>query len=155
MTGYAAKLGPDQVYRLRRWLCRNDLFYLLVIVCKRQDINHDWLFARCREVELTPNGHLDLWAREHYKSTIITFGLSIQDVLASHGEDPEPRYNGREVTIGILSFNRPVGESLPQADQAGARDERGSARALPRYPLLRIHCRDPARRAEVEPKTRD
>lgn len=77
------------------------------MVCKRKDVDHDWLFARCREVEEKPNGHLDLWAREHYKSFIITFGLSLQDVLASHGEDPEPRYGGREVTIGIFSYNRP------------------------------------------------
>ncbi len=48
-----------------------------------------------------------MWAREHYKSFIITFGLSLQDILASHGEDPEPRYGGREVTIGIFSYNRP------------------------------------------------
>ncbi len=58
-------------------------------------------------MQAQPNGYLDLWAREHYKSTIITFGLSLQDILASHGEDPEPRYGGREVTIGILSYNRP------------------------------------------------
>lgn len=74
----------------------------------RKDINHDWLFARCREVQAAPNGHLDLWAREHYKSTIISFGLSLQDILASHGEDPEPRYGGREVTIGIFSHTRPL-----------------------------------------------
>jgi hypothetical protein len=86
---------------------RNDLFFLLTVLCKRKDLNHDWLFARCREVQAAPNGFLDLWAREHYKSTIITFGLSLQDMLASHGEDPEPRYGGREVTIGILSYNRP------------------------------------------------
>lgn len=58
-------------------------------------------------MEAAPDGHLDLWAREHYKSTIITFGLSLQDVLASHGDDPEPRYGGREVTIGLFSHTRP------------------------------------------------
>lgn len=93
--------------RAKRKLIRNDLFYLLTAACKRRDINHDWLFERCREVGAAPNGYLDLWAREHYKSTIITFGLSLQDVLASHGEDPEPRYNGREVTIGLFSHTRP------------------------------------------------
>ena len=103
----AAKQSPGHLMHVRRWLARNDLFYLLTVVCKRKDLNHDWLFARCREVEHEPNGYLDLWAREHYKSTVITFGLSLQDILASHGQDPERRYNGREVTIGILSFNRP------------------------------------------------
>jgi predicted phage terminase large subunit-like protein len=50
---------------------------------------------------------MDLWAREHYKSTIITFAKSVQDILSSHGENPLIEWNGREVTIGIFSFNRP------------------------------------------------
>lgn len=103
--GAAARRGPEHLRLAKRWLCRNDLFYLLVVACKRKDMNHPWIFARCREIQNQPNGFLDLWAREHYKSTVITFGLSIQDILASHGDDPEPRYGGREVTIGILSFN--------------------------------------------------
>jgi len=48
-----------------------------------------------------------LWAREHYKSTIITFAKTIQDILASHGDNPLPIWGGREVTVGIFSFNRP------------------------------------------------
>lgn len=108
------KAGNDTVEntRIRRWLCRNDLFYLLVVELGRRDMNRDWLFDRCREVQAFPNGRLDLWAREHYKSTVITFGLSIMDILASHGDEPEPRYGGREVTIGIFSFNRPIAKSF-------------------------------------------
>lgn len=94
--------------RTQRWLSRNDLFYLLLVSLNRPDINEDWLFDRCREVQADPNGCLDLWAREHYKSTIITFGLSIQDILASHGDEPEPRYGGREVTIGIFSHTKGI-----------------------------------------------
>lgn len=52
---------------MERWLGRNDLFYLLVRLLRRPDVNQDWLFARCREVEKKPNDYLDLWAREHYK----------------------------------------------------------------------------------------
>jgi len=80
------------------------LRYLL----NRPDVEDPWLFARCREVQAHPNGYLDLWAREHYKSTIITFALTIQDILASHGEDPLPWWGGREATIGIFSFNRGI-----------------------------------------------
>ncbi len=103
---------PSHLIEARRWLGRNDLFFLLTVLLHRPDINHDWLFDRCREVQESPNGHLDLWAREHYKSTIITFGLSIQDILAAHGDDPEPRYNGREVTIGIFSHTKPIAKDF-------------------------------------------
>ena len=83
-----------------RWLTarlgREDLFFLLARLLRRKDILRPWLYARCREVEASPDSHLDLWAREHYKSTIITFGLTIQDILR------EP-----DTTIGIFSHNRP------------------------------------------------
>lgn len=95
----AIKHAVDEEHRseVRRWLAQNDLFFLLVFVLNRSDVNRDWLFYRCREVELEPNGFLDLWAREHFKSTIITFGLTIRDIL----RDPE-------ITVGIFSFSRRI-----------------------------------------------
>lgn len=84
-----------------RWLCRNDLFFLLRYGLNRVDCDNDWVFERCREVEAAPNGYLDLWAREHYKSTIITYALTIQDIL----KDPE-------VTIGIFSHTRPIAKAF-------------------------------------------
>jgi len=104
----AGAKSPEHLRLAKRWLCRNDLFFLLVYACKRKDVNRAWLFNRCREVQADPNGCLDLWARDHYKSTIITFGMSILDILASHGNNPEPRYNGREVTIGIFSHTHAI-----------------------------------------------
>lgn len=86
---------------LVRALCLADLFYLLVRVCGRKDMLHPWVYARCREVEAAPDDHLDLWAREHYKSTIISFGLTIQDIL----KDPN-------VTFGIFSHTRPIAKAF-------------------------------------------
>lgn len=59
------------------------------------------MFNRCREVQRSPNGHLDLWAREHFKSTIITFGLTIQEILI----DPN-------LTFGIFSHTRPLAKQF-------------------------------------------
>ena len=108
----AGTKSPEHLRQAQRWLARNDLFFLLTVLCGRRDLNHDWLFARCREVNAAPDGYLDLWAREHYKSTIITFGLTLKDVLASHGEDPEPRYGGRELCFGIFSHTRPTAKGF-------------------------------------------
>ena len=84
-----------------RLLVKSDLFYLLARVCKRTDMLNEFAFARCREVEAAPNGYCDLWAREHFKSSIITFGLTIQDVL----KDPN-------VTFGIFSHTRPIAKAF-------------------------------------------
>lgn len=84
-----------------RELCLKNLFFLMVYVLNRSDMDNDWCFDRCNEVNAEPDGHLDLWAREHYKSTIITVGKTIQDVLV----DPE-------ITVGILSYNQDIASSF-------------------------------------------
>lgn len=86
---------------LRRELCRTDLYWLLWHELGRADLEHEWLLARCKEVQAAPDDCLDLWAREHYKSTIITFGLTIQNVLV----DPE-------ATTGIFSHTRPIAKGF-------------------------------------------
>lgn len=100
LNGVSKLPGPTQTARLRRWAIA-DLYFLIRYVLSRPDIEHDWLFARCREVQAAPNGFLDLWAREHYKSTIITFGLTIQAVL----ENPD-------TTVGIFSHTRPIAKGF-------------------------------------------
>ena len=96
----AYALIKGNVHAERR-LCKQDLFYLLTVALKRKDADHDWLYARCREVQASPDGHLDLWARDHYKSTIITFAKTIQDILC----DPE-------VTVGIFSHTRAISKAF-------------------------------------------
>lgn len=57
---------------------------------------------------------MDLWARGHYKSTIITLALTIQDIL----RDPE-------VTVGIFSHTRPIAKAfLRQIKQEFERNEK-------------------------------
>jgi phage terminase large subunit-like protein len=103
-----SKLAPSQLLQQQRLAIRTDLYFLLRYVMNRRDVEHPWMLARIREVQERPDGHLDLWARDHRKSTIITFAKTIQDILASHGEDPLPHWGGMEPTFGIFSHTRGI-----------------------------------------------
>ena len=65
---------------------------MLVYVLKAEYANEQWVLDRCREFQADPFGYLDLWARAHYKSTIITFAYRIFEII-----------NNPELTAGIFS----------------------------------------------------
>lgn len=96
--GIAGELGFNAIMAR---IASQDLFFLLTDVLNRKDMDHPWIYERCREVQAEPDGFLDLWARYHYKSTIITFGLTIKDII----EDPE-------VTFGFFSHTRPIAKQF-------------------------------------------
>jgi hypothetical protein len=93
--------GPEQWREIERQLGREDLFYLLVRLLRRPDMNRDWLFDRIREVQKEPDGYLDLWFREAGKSSIITFGLTMMEILRD-----------QESTIGFFSHTRPIAKGF-------------------------------------------
>ena len=77
-----------------RTLGQLDRYYLGVFLCNRHDMLHPWIYERCREVESERDSRLDLWARFHYKSSIITFLGTIQEILCNP-----------DITIGLLSYS--------------------------------------------------
>lgn len=84
-----------------RQLCISDRYFLLTRVLRRPDASGPVVYKLSRMVEYAPDGYLDLWAREHYKTSLITFAGSIQEIL----KNPE-------ITIGIFSFTKPIAKSF-------------------------------------------
>lgn len=95
----------------QRRLCKEDLYYLLSYALDIKVMYSDetdteinfrpWLFNRCREVMNDPDFHVDIWARGHFKSTIITLGKTIQDIL-----------NNPEIAVCIYSYNKSIAQSF-------------------------------------------
>jgi phage terminase large subunit-like protein len=84
-----------------RELCKNDLFFLLYFGLEREDLNRPFLVEAIADVEVNCYDTLDLWAREHYKSTILTLGKPLQELC----NNPNER-------ICIFSHTRPIAKGF-------------------------------------------
>jgi hypothetical protein len=85
-----------------RKLILDDLFFIVFFVLKIPIANCPFVVKVCREVEEGPKDYtLDLWAREHFKSTIITIAETIQYTL----KNPDH-------ATGIFSYVRPVAKKF-------------------------------------------
>ena len=82
-------------------LAKGDRYFLFVYVLNGHYGIHPWLYDRCREVQLEPDGCIDLWSREHFKSTLISYAGIIQEIL-----------NDPEITVGIFSHTRPIAKGF-------------------------------------------
>lgn len=83
---------------LIRQLLQEDLWFLVRFGLKIPPADHPFVIRACRDVELGPKSKtLDLWAREHFKSTVITIAESIQCVL----NNPNER-------VAIFSYSKPA-----------------------------------------------
>jgi hypothetical protein len=92
---------PDLRNDDKALLACNDRFFLLTRLLGRSDLDHPWLFVRCREVEAEPDGRIDLWARAHGKTSIVTVGGTIQAIMCNP-----------EITIAIFSASKPLAMAI-------------------------------------------
>lgn len=103
---YKGTDNEDDRRIMLRTMFRNDLFFLLYYGLSRHDINDytvPFVVDMCKQVEHGPfTDTLDLWSRGHYKSSIITQGRTLQDLL----RDPE------NMTVGFFSHVRPLAKSF-------------------------------------------
>ena len=85
LENFSQKLLPDQpsTASALRELARQDLFFLTTKVLGRTDLDQEWHWERAREIELEPEGCIDLWPRGSGKSSLITIALTLQDILRS------------------------------------------------------------------------
>ena len=102
---------PEEFRKWQREMCLKDIYYLgyyildftFLYMDKDSEIPimRPFLFNRCMEVQSDPDGHVDVWARDHMKSTIITLLKTIQDILI----DPE-------IAVCIYSYNSSIARSF-------------------------------------------
>ena len=90
-----ADYSPEEQRVIMAEMGKADLFFFIVYILNRNDLNTDWHFARMREIQENPDGMLDLWFRGSGKTSIITHGMTIWNII----QDPE-------VTFGICSWSR-------------------------------------------------
>lgn len=86
------KAGNDL---LLKEIGKKDLYFFCRYILDRPDMEHQWILDRCKEVQKKPDWNIDLWARGHFKSSIITIGLTIQDII-----------NNPNLTYSIFSNTR-------------------------------------------------
>lgn len=90
-----------------RYLLTHDLWFFVFFCLKVPHFNHPFIVKACNDVQDGPrNMTLDLWAREHGKTTIITVGDSLRWKLHQRV------VNGYDERICILSYKRTLAKDM-------------------------------------------
>lgn len=96
----ANSIEGDAAYtKVVRTLASKDFFFLCYFVLDLP-VNHPFLVARINEIQDKCHNTIDLWLREGWKSTLLTFAMPIFEII-----------NNREERIGIFSHTRDMAKS--------------------------------------------
>ena len=107
LNGLQELSEAERKHHLRE-LAKTDLYFLLRYILNRKDVERQWLFDRCVEVQNNPDGYLDLWSREHYKDLSDTTPMfTANRGWTTHGElrigDVVFSPNGNQIKVIALS----------------------------------------------------
>lgn len=98
LTTAERKANPGEYdLNLYRNIMQQDLWFFVYFVMKNPLANHPFIVQACREIQKETGDSLEVWARDHLKTTIITVARTCQQVLIN----PEER-------IGLFSATRPL-----------------------------------------------
>lgn len=86
---------------LLRDIGKTSIFGLAYLILGITQINQPWLVERCNEVQANHDRTLDLWFREGWKSSLLSFLLPIQQIL-----------NDPETSIVIFSHTRALAKAF-------------------------------------------
>jgi len=68
----------DSVYR---YLIENDIYFIVRYLLGIESAEHQFVYDRAMEVQRNNIYTIDLWARAHFKSTLITIALTLQELI--------------------------------------------------------------------------
>lgn len=114
--GAASSLSAEQ----EAFLGCNDRFFFLTRILGRVDAVHPWIYKQCRMVEREPDGFLDLWARYHYKTSIITTAGSLQEIACNP-----------DITIALFSVTSKIARKFLRGIQETMESNESLRRIFP------------------------
>lgn len=95
-------LGKLDKVKTFRYLIKTDRFFIVYFVMGISKANHPFVVKVCRMVEEgSDSGTVDIWAREHFKSTLLTIAGTVQRIV-----------NNPECTTAIFSYKKPAAEKF-------------------------------------------
>lgn len=97
--------NPGKARGVLRSITKNDRFFIVHFIMNIPKANHPFIVDRCNMCQDgRQSGTVDIWAREHFKSTIQTVAGTIQRIL-----------NNPECTTVIFSYKKPAAEKFLDA----------------------------------------
>ena len=95
------KLAGKKLDDYYRYLIQNDLYFILRYVLNIETAEHQFVYDRAMEVQRDNVYSIDLWARGHYKSTLITISLTLQELI-----------NNPKLSFCIFSHTNPIAHAF-------------------------------------------